>query len=184
MLLFDKLQPAVQRKVVREMYERPVAAGEILIKVHSLPLECNRTTFGVKFLCEQSLQKTRRVSEEGCLKVLGTCMGVWLPANRFYLRTSCCWGFLRGFSGDLQEGDTGLGASELYVVKSGEFEVLERRHSINMRVNMKARGDVFGEISLMYDCPRSATVAATVDSLVWVLERDTFRYPRFSLLSP
>lgn len=27
----------------------------------------------------------------------------------------------------IKEGDTGLGASELYVVKTGEFEVLERR---------------------------------------------------------
>lgn len=27
----------------------------------------------------------------------------------------------------IKEGDTGLGASELYVVKEGEFEVLERR---------------------------------------------------------
>ncbi len=34
---------------------------------------------------------------------------------------------------------------------------------------------MFGEISLMYDCPRSATVAATTDASVWVLERDIFR---------
>lgn len=69
----------------------------------------------------------------------------------------------------------GLGANELYVVKSGEFEVLERRQGINMRVNRKARGDCFGEVSLMYSCPRSATVAAMQDSVVWVLERQLFR---------
>lgn len=69
----------------------------------------------------------------------------------------------------------GLGASELYVVKSGEFEVLERRQGINMRVNRKARGDCFGEVSLMYSCPRSATVASLQDSIVWVLERQIFR---------
>ena len=70
----------------------------------------------------------------------------------------------------------GLGASELYVVKSGEFEVLERRQGINMRVNRKARGDCFGEVSLMYSCPRSATVAALQDAVVWVLERQLFRW--------
>jgi cGMP-dependent protein kinase 2 len=44
-----------------------------------------------------------------------------------------------------------------------------------MRVNMKERGDVFGEISLMYNSARTATVAATTDAVVWVLERDVFR---------
>jgi len=44
-----------------------------------------------------------------------------------------------------------------------------------MRVNVKERGDVFGEVSLLYNCPRTATVAATTDAVVWVLERDVFR---------
>ena len=75
----------------------------------------------------------------------------------------------------IQQGDVGLAASELYVVKSGAFEVLERRRGVNMRVNVKDRGDVFGEVSLLYNCPRTATVAATTDAVVWVLERDVFR---------
>ena len=75
----------------------------------------------------------------------------------------------------IQQGDVGLAASELYVVKQGTFEVLERRHGVSMRVNVKERGDVFGEVSLLYNCPRTATVAATTDAVVWVLERDVFR---------
>ena len=126
LLLFSRLDPALQRKVVQEMYERSVNAGEILIK----------------------------------------------------------------------EGDTGLAATELYVVKSGKFElscrllafpwyssclpttseqVLQRRQGQSIRVNMKESGDCFGEISLMYDCPRSATVASTTDAVVWVLDRAAFR---------
>ena len=54
-------------------------------------------------------------------------------------------------------------------------QVLQRRQGVNMRVNLKARGDVFGEVSLMYSCARTATVAATTDAVVWVLHRDTFR---------
>lgn len=106
LLLFGRLETTVQTKVVAEMYERKVRAGEILIK----------------------------------------------------------------------EGDKGVAARELYVVKSGDFEVLQMRQGVNMKVNAKQAGDVFGEISLMYDCARNATVAATVDSVVWVLERDDFRY--------
>ena len=57
-------------------------------------------------------------------------------------------------------------------------QVLERRKNVNMRVNMKERGDVFGEVSLLYNCPRTATVAATTDAVVWVLERSVFRCER------
>jgi cGMP-dependent protein kinase 2 len=49
------------------------------------------------------------------------------------------------------------------------------RQGVNMRVNLKECGDCFGEVSLMYSCPRNATVAATTDAVVWVLERDVFR---------
>jgi len=109
LLLFNKLGEDVQVRVVAEMYEKRVKAGEILIK----------------------------------------------------------------------EGDKGVNARDLFVVKSGEFEVLQMRQGVQMNVNSKKPGDVFGEISLMYDCPRNATVAATVDSVVWVLERDSVwrRYP-------
>ncbi|PNW74512.1 hypothetical protein CHLRE_12g493250v5 [Chlamydomonas reinhardtii] len=76
----------------------------------------------------------------------------------------------------IQQGDSGDAATKLFVVRSGKFEVLERRKDVMFKVNTKERGDVFGEISLMYDCPRSATVAATTDASVWVLERDVFRH--------
>ncbi|KAI8465523.1 MAG: cyclic nucleotide dependent protein kinase [Monoraphidium minutum] len=105
-LLFKNLEPSIQRKVVSDMWERSVPAGEILI----------------------------------------------------------------------QEGDVGAAASELYVVKEGKFEVLQKRQGVNFRVNLKERGDCFGEVSLMYSCPRTATVAATTDATVWVLDRDTFRH--------
>ena len=55
-------------------------------------------------------------------------------------------------------------------------QVLERRHNVNMRVNMKRQGNCFGEVALLYSCPRNATVAATQDSVVWVLDRTTFRW--------
>ncbi len=38
------------------------------------------------------------------------------------------------------------------------------------------RSGSFGELALLYKCPRAATVRATVPSVVWKLDRDTFRF--------
>uniref|UniRef100_A0A7S3QLD0 cGMP-dependent protein kinase n=1 Tax=Dunaliella tertiolecta TaxID=3047 RepID=A0A7S3QLD0_DUNTE len=76
----------------------------------------------------------------------------------------------------IQAGETGPSAAQLFVVKSGKFEVLEDRDNVLMRVNTKKEDDYFGEVGLLYDCPRSATVAATTDAVVWVLERSIFRW--------
>ncbi|CAG9463429.1 unnamed protein product [Pedinophyceae sp. YPF-701] len=76
----------------------------------------------------------------------------------------------------INEGDTGSGAAELYVVKSGDFEILERRQGVNMRVAVKGAGDVVGDVALIYNTARGATVAALSDAAVWVLHRDTFKH--------
>ena len=37
-------------------------------------------------------------------------------------------------------------------------------------------GEGFGELALLYNAPRAATIAATEDSIVWRLDRDTFNH--------
>ena len=37
------------------------------------------------------------------------------------------------------------------------------------------RGDSFGELALMYNCPRAATVKCTASGVLWALDRATFR---------
>ena len=44
------------------------------------------------------------------------------------------------------------------------------------QVAMRGVGDYFGEVALLFDQPRNATVAATQDAVVWVLERGVFRH--------
>ena len=63
-------------------------------------------------------------------------------------------------------GDPG---DRFYIVDEGEFEIsAEGLHA-------RAReGDHFGEIALLRDIARTATVTAVVDSKVWALERDDF----------
>lgn len=61
----------------------------------------------------------------------------------------------------------------LFLVRSGTFAVTQR--GSDCAVNTKCAGDVFGEIALMFETKRTATVTATADGRVFVLSREVFR---------
>ena len=58
-----------------------------------------------------------------------------------------------------------------YIISDGIFELYINDE---LRLELK-RGDSFGELSLMYDSPRAATVKAKTNCFVWVLRREAFR---------
>ena len=61
--------------------------------------------------------------------------------------------------------------SGFYVIASGRVEVV-----INAkRVNVLKTGDSFGELALLHDTPRTATVVSMVKTSLWSLDRGTFR---------
>lgn len=74
------------------------------------------------------------------------------------------------FKGDIviRQGDSG---DNFYIVDSGHFDIL---------VNDVKKGEIgvgssFGELALMYNTPRAATIIATNDSELWAVDRITFR---------
>jgi len=67
----------------------------------------------------------------------------------------------------VREGDVG---DLFYVIESG---ALDARHDGRLLTHMSA-GDHFGEIALLRDVPRTATVVATEDSVLQTIQREDF----------
>eukprot|EP00929_Paragymnodinium_shiwhaense_P116851 TRINITY_DN8680_c0_g1_i1.p1 TRINITY_DN8680_c0_g1~~TRINITY_DN8680_c0_g1_i1.p1 ORF type:complete len:843 (+),score=242.01 TRINITY_DN8680_c0_g1_i1:120-2648(+) len=83
----------------------------------------------------------------------------------------------------IKEGD--LEANYFYIVQEGSFEILVKNKDAEgsaenavgnlSSVGVVTRGGSFGELALLYLVPRAATVNAQVDSVVWVIDRDSFK---------
>jgi len=67
----------------------------------------------------------------------------------------------------VRQGDPG---DRFYVIESGRVTVSKN----GRQVATLERGDFFGEIALLREIPRTATVAASTDTLLYALERDDF----------
>ena len=82
----------------------------------------------------------------------------------------------------IKQGDVG---DFFYVVETGAYDVFIRHNGMATEEQPQGRkvatigpGGSFGELALMYNAPRAATVATTVDtthSTLWALDRMTFR---------
>eukprot|EP00929_Paragymnodinium_shiwhaense_P092786 TRINITY_DN5278_c0_g1_i1.p1 TRINITY_DN5278_c0_g1~~TRINITY_DN5278_c0_g1_i1.p1 ORF type:complete len:451 (+),score=177.15 TRINITY_DN5278_c0_g1_i1:121-1353(+) len=73
----------------------------------------------------------------------------------------------------IAEGDDG---DFLFVIETGTLECIKKIDGENKVVKTCAPGDVFGELALLYNCPRAASVVAKDDSVCWQLDRETFNH--------
>lgn len=69
-----------------------------------------------------------------------------------------------------EEGDN------FYIVEEGSFDVfVQRGDSQPSKVLEYGSGDMFGELALMYNAQRAATVTASSPAKLWALDRDSFQ---------
>lgn len=73
----------------------------------------------------------------------------------------------------ITQGDDG---DFLFVIESGTFDCLIKNGDAEQVVKTCTGGDFFGELALLYNCPRKASVDAKENGVVWQLDRDTFGF--------
>lgn len=71
----------------------------------------------------------------------------------------------------ITEGDSG---DHLYVVADGAMDCTKVLGGVETVVKTCFRGDLFGELALLYNCPRAASVVCRDVSTLWELDRETF----------
>jgi ABC-type multidrug transport system fused ATPase/permease subunit len=74
-------------------------------------------------------------------------------------------------AGIVRQGEEGR---KLYFLASGQVEVLVAEDARDRRINTLAEGDFFGELALLTDEPRNATVRTTMPSELYSLSRADF----------
>ena len=69
----------------------------------------------------------------------------------------------------------GAPADKFIIVVGGRVEVTREADGNDQTVTTLGEGDFFGEIAILQDAPRSATLTAKDDSVLLTMERDDFR---------
>lgn len=73
----------------------------------------------------------------------------------------------------ITQGESG---DNFYVIQSGVFDIYIRGASGDQKVgNSLGPGNSFGELALMYNTPRAATIKAVSDATLWQIDRQTYR---------
>jgi cAMP-dependent protein kinase regulator len=72
----------------------------------------------------------------------------------------------------IHQGDDG---DNFYVIDSGQYDIFVEVNGVDKKVGQYENRGFFGELALMYNMPRAATIVAVTPGIVWALDRTTFR---------
>ncbi|XP_027858075.1 mitochondrial carnitine/acylcarnitine carrier protein isoform X3 [Xiphophorus couchianus] len=71
----------------------------------------------------------------------------------------------------IDQGDDG---DNFYVIDKGVYDIFVAKDGVNVCVGKYNNKGSFGELALMYNTPRAATIVATEEGALWGLDRATF----------
>lgn len=76
----------------------------------------------------------------------------------------------------IREGDPN--GDSLYVVGSGTLQCTKRFKEYSSPTFLKTYnpGEAFGELALLYNAPRAATITSNQESVLYALDRNTFNH--------
>lgn len=72
----------------------------------------------------------------------------------------------------IDQGDDG---DNFYVIDKGVYDIFVKIDGTDKLVGSYNEKGSFGELALMYNTPRAATIVATSEGILWALDRNTFR---------
>ncbi|XP_062257813.1 cAMP-dependent protein kinase type II-alpha regulatory subunit-like isoform X1 [Platichthys flesus] len=70
--------------------------------------------------------------------------------------------------------DQGEDGDNFYVIEKGVYDIFVKKDGRDLCVGKYDNKGSFGELALMYNTPRAATIVATQDGALWGLDRATF----------
>mmetsp|Transcript_1532 Transcript_1532/g.3331 ORF Transcript_1532/g.3331 Transcript_1532/m.3331 type:complete len:409 (-) Transcript_1532:159-1385(-) len=73
----------------------------------------------------------------------------------------------------ITEGEDG---DYLFVIEKGSLDCIKKIEGVEKVVKTCVPGDVFGELALLYNCPRAASVVAKDECVCWQLDRESFNH--------
>ncbi|KAE8298552.1 cAMP-dependent protein kinase type II-alpha regulatory subunit [Larimichthys crocea] len=71
----------------------------------------------------------------------------------------------------IDQGDDG---DNFYVIEKGVYDIFVQKDGVSVCVGKYDNKGSFGELALMYNTPRAATIVATQEGALWGLDRATF----------
>jgi len=77
---------------------------------------------------------------------------------------------------DIRIIDQGAEGNDMFVIEEGVLECTKLIDGQEKVVKTCQAGDIFGELALLYSCPRAASVTTRGRCVLWALDRDTFKH--------